>query len=1057
MKKYLLLLFACNCFGASIPVSQEPEVSVPSTNDMLLISSYGPSKLTRQVAIKNIPFAVQASNIVAGGKLPPLDGVNLSNIVASVTNQMSISTNFGLYDSQRVADRGISYYGQQRYMWPRSLDTFATNGVFTLWTYGNGWNWDGEFESTITNLLSYKPFAGYGSLAAMLAPANYTYGWNSGLNVGDFQNGMDAFWLSTYFVLTNSNCVISPTFRIDPTFPLIAGATIFSNRVIKADIVKVIYMANPIGGLFNIDVRHNYGSDAPIDNDATWTTIATNVSSTNATYVTKIFWWTNTSPQFTQVRIKGTSAGWTPILDVGQWNSQITNGVILGQLAHNSGPDLTQYTNFTSRMYPALNSCKPTMVIYAGGVGDNNDTTWLPNFFNYLKDGYTNADIIDVGVHFTPDEHGNINEAKICFANHIPFFDGRSVCLDTWGSYEHAQSLGLYDTNNLPHLLGPGYNSFGEFVWEWLDFRQYHTATPYQLLGQSGGSLFHPSGYGWEVGSPGGLTLQGFPPTFGPGAFQPIGFNTTNIDSAIIANILGTLFIRAGTNNIIRLQDQAGTPFAMFSNGPSGNMVVITNAYTSNKFSIDAGANIETSGHMKASLLSGKLDTDAVNISNVKYWGAKGDGVTDDTVAINAALTYANSIGGGSVLVPAGTYAVSNVVTVYSNCKLYGSGTLLQSGTDFTYLTGEFLPAPENTSVSGIVYVKSNAVNVTIDGISVTGNWNTNVAGTVLHGILVGKDTTNCTVMNTKVVGGGWSGILLRGKGHTAQNNLVATNCIDGIECWGSNLRIINNYSVWNGRSALGAIGYGGGVEVTSTGSDVVSNVTVIGHQSLADRFGIISTGGNVDSMTVKGCNVSMALNRSINIGGNGFHTNVIIVGNIVKKGDVAAGANDGICLNTNVYQFIIADNIIDSDVGLSSGPSGIGVYQNCANGIINNNSCSSYWVGMTVSGTGTNIVVANNVLTSNRGLNLSPANIAAGYYFNHENAVANDFVTGPVAITNRLNTFNGGYYLSTNMHPAKAGSPGGAFLWNSNATVYILTSTANSTTWAATNKIAGP
>jgi hypothetical protein len=40
---------------------------------------------------------------------------------------------------------------------------------------------------------------------------------------------------------------------------------------------------------------------------------------------------------------------------------------------------------------------------------------------------------------------------------------------------------------------------------------------------------------------------------------------------------------------------------------------------------------------------------------------------------------------------------------------------------------------------------------------------------------------------------------------------------------------------------------------------------------------------------------------------------------------------------------------------------------------------------------------------------------------------------------------------------PTAAASAGGWSIQNSNATVYILTSTPNSTTWAATNKIAGP
>jgi len=61
-------------------------------------------------------------------------------------------------------------------------------------------------------------------------------------------------------------------------------------------------------------------------------------------------------------------------------------------------------------------------------------------------------------------------------------------------------------------------------------------------------------------------------------------------------------------------------------------------------------------------------------IYNVKAYGAKGDGVTDDSTAIQAAISAANTAGGGKVFFPAGTYLISTQLNLFSNVSFEGVG-----------------------------------------------------------------------------------------------------------------------------------------------------------------------------------------------------------------------------------------------------------------------------------------------------------------------------------------------------------------------------------------------
>ena len=61
-------------------------------------------------------------------------------------------------------------------------------------------------------------------------------------------------------------------------------------------------------------------------------------------------------------------------------------------------------------------------------------------------------------------------------------------------------------------------------------------------------------------------------------------------------------------------------------------------------------------------------------VYDVTSYGAQGDGTTDDSNAIQAAVDAASSRGGGTVVFPAGTFRVTRGITIYSRIVLRGAG-----------------------------------------------------------------------------------------------------------------------------------------------------------------------------------------------------------------------------------------------------------------------------------------------------------------------------------------------------------------------------------------------
>ena len=198
---------------------------------------------------------------------------------------------------------------------------------------------------------------------------------------------------------------------------------------------------------------------------------------------------------------------------------------------------------------------------------------------------------------------------------------------------------------------------------------------------------------------------------------------------------------------------------------------------------------------------------------NVKNYGATGNGTTDDTLAIQAAINAASASGGGTIVFPIGTYAVTNhdisdpniegglaclVINNMSNLvfrgesqrstiKNLGVGRMFSVGTDFNYMygsknlifdtltmDGQYGVLPK-ASGSGTLIDLSRATNVFVNNcilinatehafdaetasgsIFISSCVVSNCAYTAIHGEGIGDNITPFVVTSCHIINNGW-------------------------------------------------------------------------------------------------------------------------------------------------------------------------------------------------------------------------------------------------------------------------------------------------------------
>jgi hypothetical protein len=397
---------------------------------------------------------------------------------------------------------------------------------------------------------------------------------------------------------------------------------------------------------------------------------------------------------------------------------------------------------------------------------------------------------------------------------------------------------------------------------------------------------------------------------------------------------------------------------------------------------------------------------------SVKDFGAVGNGVTDDTAAIQAAIAAINTNGGGSIYFPKGTYLISSLLTVSSNTNLVGE-TL-----------GTVLKVAAGSVITAMVRVAASSSNVTISSLKFDLNNTLNVIGAWVSGVGINNVTVeDCTFFNSNGVNGHY--YIVVNSSTSATTNY--TNNIKIIGCNFSSNTVVTTGSIAASSTTL--------TLAAGTGANIVNGqgVYVVGAQSLTATGYLTATvvsGGGTDTLVLSTPAIASVTNAQVIAGVSGGITcfngvyNLLIEGNTagqvvtafrlnnfltgckevkLKNNTVTSFFNRAIVLE-GVLRSVISDNIVSGTYSTGTAitgapPFGISAQLGCADVLITSNVINAG--GEISSYDCTNITITNNRVISSNSAGIEINDGVSGSVSNptiYNVMVSDNMITGAAA-----------------------------------------------------------
>ena len=294
---------------------------------------------------------------------------------------------------------------------------------------------------------------------------------------------------------------------------------------------------------------------------------------------------------------------------------------------------------------------------------------------------------------------------------------------------------------------------------------------------------------------------------------------------------------------------------------------------------------------------------------NVQVFGAVGNGIADDTAAINLAL-----VGGGDVYVPAGTYRVTEPLRIDSPTTFSGAGagvSTIRMATSGPIATIDITSS--HTSVR----------NLTLDGPSTSSVYVGNEVGIKAHGQSSESYLTDLRLENLEISNYGFQGIRLQWvAGAFVSRNFVRRIGYAGVHCYSCTDVLVDHNKVQS--ISPGTSGNAYGISFTH-GGQVPSAANPASRRCVADGNIVVDVpvwkgldthdGQSItfSNNMVEGCKYGIG---AVSVAGSPtIMKNIVIEGNVISAG-AAAHQHYGISVTGMAGGFaenvIVANNLVE-------------------------------------------------------------------------------------------------------------------------------------------------